>query len=418
MSEPFLPTATQPAAPKVSAVAANPQTSPPGGGFGPAGPAAQTAKGEPLAAESRPSPDSARPRWMIYGATGYTGELIAREAVRRGLSPILAGRTAPAVEALGRELGLEARAFALDELRDAGRAAAALAGAAAVLHCAGPFVRTSAPMAAACLAHRVHYLDITGEIEVFEAVLAQGPAAREAGVVLLPGAGFDVVPSDCLACRLAGALPGATELDLAFVSTHPGMSRGTMKTMIESLPHAGAVRKGGRIVGVPIAYDVREIEFGCGRRWAMTIPWGDVSTAYHSTGIPNIRVYIGAGRGAVRRARRLVPLLPLAAWKPAKRLLQRAVNLRPSGPDEEARRTARVYLWGEVRDGAGHAATATLETPESYQLTAVAAVTAVERVVAGAVPAGSWTPGRAFGPHFVAELPGVVEGELRRSGGA
>jgi short subunit dehydrogenase-like uncharacterized protein len=366
--------------------------------------------------ESRPT--GRPPRWMIYGATGYTGELVAREAVRRRLAPILAGRSAPAVEKLAGELGLEARVFALDDLHTPRQAAAALGGVAAVLHCAGPFVRTSAAMVQACLAGRVHYLDITGEIEVFEAVLAQGPAAREAGIVLLPGAGFDVVPSDCLASRLADALPGATELDLAFTAGHRSqarVSRGTMKTMIESLPHAGAVRRAGRIVAVPIAYDVREIEFSCGRRWAMTIPWGDVSTAYHSTGIPNIRVYTGASRGAVRRARRLAPVLPLLAWKPVKRLLQRAVDLRPSGPDETARQTGRVYLWGEVRDEKGQAVSATLETPESYQLTAFAAVAASERVAAGEVPSGAWTPSRAFGAHFVAELPGVVEGELRRS---
>jgi short subunit dehydrogenase-like uncharacterized protein len=233
--------------------------------------------------ESRPT--GRPPRWMIYGATGYTGELVAREAVRRRLAPILAGRSAPAVEKLAGELGLEARVFALDDLHTPRQAAAALGGVAAVLHCAGPFVRTSAAMVQACLAGRVHYLDITGEIEVFEAVLAQGPAAREAGIVLLPGAGFDVVPSDCLASRLADALPGATELDLAFTAGHRSqarVSRGTMKTMIESLPHAGAVRRAGRIVAVPIAYDVREIaaltRFQVTHGLAATSPTVDAAT--------------------------------------------------------------------------------------------------------------------------------------------
>ncbi|MDP9121079.1 MAG: saccharopine dehydrogenase, partial [Acidobacteriota bacterium] len=251
----------------------------------------------------------------------------------------------------------------------------------------------------------------------FETVLAQGPAARGREVVLMPGVGFDVVPSDCLAARLADVLPDATELTLAFGSEGGGVSRGTMKTMLESLPLAGAVRRGGKIVPVPVAYDRREIDFGgkLGRRWAMTIPWGDVATAYHTTGIPDIRVYIATPPRAIQRARHLRPLLPLAGLTPVKRLLQRAVGLREKGPSEELRASGRVHLWGEVKNAAGQWATATLETPEAYRLTAVAAVTSVEWILAGKVPPGSWTPGRAFGPHFVAELPGVVEGELRRS---
>lgn len=170
--------------------------------------------------------------WMIYGANGYTGELAAREAATRGLRPVLAGRNAESVGALARELGLEHRAFSLD---DPAALTRSIDGMAAVLHCAGPFVLTSRSMVLACLAARAHYLDITGEIAVFEKVLTRGDEARQAGVALLPGVGFDVVPSDCLAARLAAALPDATELILAFASDKGGVSRGTMKTMIESL---------------------------------------------------------------------------------------------------------------------------------------------------------------------------------------
>ncbi len=350
--------------------------------------------------------------WMIYGANGYTGELVAREAVRRGLSPILAGRNAETVARLARELGLQSRAFPLGHAQGT---AAELYGVKAVLHCAGPFLHTSAPMVAACLATGAHYLDITGEIPVFETVLAQGDAARKAGVALLPGVGFDVVPSDCLAARLARALPSATELVLAFYPEKGSISRGTMKTMIESLPHAGAVRRDGRIVPVPVAWDSREIDFGgrAGKRWAMTIPWGDVSTAYHSTGIPNIRVYSGTPPSQIRRMKRLAPLLPLAGWGPVKRLALAWVDRKVTGPSEEVRETARVYLWGEAKDAAGRAVTSTVETPEGYRFTAVSAVESVIRVLAGRVQPGAWTPSKAFGADFVTELPGVVAGEVR-----
>lgn len=349
--------------------------------------------------------------WMIYGANGYTGELAAREAVRKGLTPILGGRNAEAVGRLARELSLPSRFFSLDDPQGT---AAELYGVQAVLHCAGPFVHTSAPMVNACLATGAHYLDITGEIGVFENILARKMEASKAGVALLPGVGFDVVPSDCLAARLAAALPDATELALAFDNAGGTVSRGTLKTMIESLPGAGAIRRDGEIVPVPVAFDVREIDFGpqIGKRWAMTIPWGDVSTAYHSTGIPNIRVYVGTPPAQIRRMKRLAPLLPLAGWGPVKRFALRWAEKRAPGPPEEVRETARIHLWGEVRNAAGRSVIATLETPEGYRFTAASAVASVERLLTGTVPPGAWTPSRAFGADFVASIPGVVVGEL------
>ena len=340
--------------------------------------------------------------WMLYGANGYTGELAAREAARRGLKPILAGRNAEAVGALASELGLPHRAFPLDQPQ--------LDGVSAVLHCAGPFVRTSRPMVEACLAAGAHYLDITGEITVFEKVLALDEKAKKAGVALLPGVGFDVVPSDCLAARLAAALPDATELTLAFASTKRSISRGTMKTMIESLPAAGAVRRDGKIVPVPVAFDAREIDFPGGRRWAMTIPWGDVSTAWWSTGIPNIRVYTGTPPRAIRRMRRLAPFLPLLGWGPVKRFLQRQVEKRVTGPSEEIRRTSRVELWGEARNASGRSVSSTLVTPEAYHLTAMTAVESAERAARGEVPPGAWTPSKAFGKDYVLGFSGVTAG--------
>jgi short subunit dehydrogenase-like uncharacterized protein len=350
--------------------------------------------------------------WMIYGANGYTGELIAREAARKGLTPVLAGRNGEAVRPLARELGLQSRIFSLDDPQGT---AAELFGIKAVLHCAGPFVHTSAPMVAACLATSAHYLDITGEIAVFEKVLSRGADARKAGVALIPGVGFDVVPSDCLAARLARALPDATHLELAFFADKGGISRGTLKTVIESLPHAGAIRQDGRIIPVGVAFDAKEIDFGgkAGRRWAMTIPWGDVSTAYHSTGIPNIRVYSGAPPKAIRRLKRVSPLLPLAGWKPLKRFAQRWVDRKVTGPSAEHRETGRTYLWGEARNAAGRKVVSTVETPESYQFTALSAVASIERILQGTVPPGAWTASKAFGADFVGEIPGVFVGDVK-----
>jgi short subunit dehydrogenase-like uncharacterized protein len=335
--------------------------------------------------------------FLIYGANGYTGELIAREAVRRGLKPILAGRNVEKLGALANELGLEGRAFPLDKPQ--------LDGVNAVLHCAGPFVHTSGPMVRACIAAGAHYLDITGEIPVFESVMAMTDDAARAGVTLIPGVGFDVVPTDCLAAMLAARLPGATELELAFYSPGAEISRGTLKTMIESIGDGGAIRKDGKIVRVPPAFDAKEIPFSIAPRMAMTIPWGDVSTAFHTIGIPNIRVYTAASPKSIKRMRRLRPFFPLLAIPPIKRALQ-AFAHRRTGPDEVRRSAGRTYLWGRVSDGKREV-TMTMTTPEGYAFTIISALRAVEQLLASPKRPGAFTPAKFFGPEFVTTLPGV-----------
>ena len=335
--------------------------------------------------------------FLIYGANGYTGELISREAVRRGHRPILAGRNAEKLATLAKELGLESRVFPLDKPQ--------LDGVDAVLHCAGPFVHTSRPMVRACIDAGVHYLDITGEFTVFEGIMACNDRASRAGVTLIPGVGFDVVPTDCLAAMLAARLPGATELELAFYSPGAEISRGTLKTMIENISVGGVIRYEGKIVGVPAAFDAKEIPFSIAPRMAMTIPWGDVSTAFHTTGIPNIRVYTAASPKSIKRMRRLRPFLPLLGITPIKRALQSFANRR-TGPDEARRATGRTYLWGRVSDGEREV-TMTMTTPEGYAFTVISALRAVEQLLASPKRPGAFTPAKFFGAEFVTTLPGV-----------
>ncbi|HET8646243.1 MAG TPA: saccharopine dehydrogenase NADP-binding domain-containing protein, partial [Vicinamibacteria bacterium] len=273
-------------------------------------------------------------RFVIYGANGYTGELAARESRRRGLAPVLAGRNAQAVAALAGELGLEHAAFALD---DPAAVEAGLRGAAAVLHCAGPFSHTAGPMAEACLRAGVHYLDVTGEIEVFEKLAARDGEARSAGVMLLPGTGFDVVPSDCLAAHLKRRLPAAVQLRLAFAS-RGGVSRGTATTAAENIHRGGVVRKDGALTPVPTGWKTREVDFGEGLvRTAVTIPWGDIATAWRSTGIPDIEVYMVVPPSA-RRAMKLVQYArPLLEIPYVRSTVRRLARRGAAGPDAEAR---------------------------------------------------------------------------------
>ena len=331
--------------------------------------------------------------WMIYGANGYTGELTAREAVRRGERPILAGRNAAAIEPLARELGCEARVFDL--------AAPQLDGVEAVLHCAGPFAHTSKAMVNACLAAGAHYLDITGEIAVFESVFRRDADAKQRGIALLPGVGFDVVPTDCLAAMLHAKMPDATELWLAF-SSRSGVSRGTLKTMIEGAGLGSAIRRDGKIVRVPQAWDVREIPFPSGPRLAMTIPWGDIATAYRSTGIPNIRVYSAQSRRSVARLRRIRPLLPLLRLGPILWVARKWAS-RTTGPSEEQRAKIKVDLWARVTNARGDEETMTMIVDEGYNFTVKSSIAAVQRVLASSL-SGALTPSMAFGANFVNEV--------------
>ncbi len=343
--------------------------------------------------------------FLIYGANGFTGELIAREAVRRGLAPILAGRNADALRPLATELGLPFRVAALD---DPAALAAALAGVRVVLHAAGPFVLTARPMLDACVAARAHYLDITGEIAVFEAIFRRDAELAGAGLGAVPGVGFDVVPSDALAAELARALPGAERLDLAFASLGGSWSRGTLATMLEGLPAVGWERRDGRLVEVRPFGATLDLELpGIGRRRAVQIPWGDLATAWRTTRVPNIRTFAALPPRVIRLARLLVPLLGLLGRPAIKHRLQAMVRRRVTGPDAETRRTARVALWGRATAPDGAAVVRSLEVSEGYTLTALAAVECARRALAGELAPGAWTPTLAFGPGLLAAIPGT-----------
>jgi short subunit dehydrogenase-like uncharacterized protein len=347
---------------------------------------------------------SGRTEWMIYGANGYTGHLVAVEARRRDLMPVLAGRHAGPIEKLAAELGLPMRVFGIE---DAPAAAAAIADMAVVANCAGPFAATSAPMIDACLRSRAHYLDITGEIDVFLAAQRRHADAQAAGIVICPGVGFDVIPTDCIAALLKEALPDATHLLLAFDARGP-MSPGTARTMAQSPrlgQRGGRVRRDGLIEEVPLAHSSRRIEFAGGSAIAIAIPWGDLATAWFSTGIPNIETYAVVPRAAATASRVLNWLRPLLASTPGQMLLRGLAN-RASGPSEEQLRAGRSRLWGEVRNAAGQRCTAQLETANGYRLTADGTIMAVQYLLTNAPPGGYYTPSMLLGPRCVEQLPG------------
>ncbi len=343
--------------------------------------------------------------WMLYGANGYTGALIARRAKSEGKSPILSGRNAPQIAALRDELQLPARVFSLES---PAAIKEGLRGVSLVLNCAGPFSKTALPMMRACIAAYVHYLDITGEIAVFETAHRLDADAKAAGVILCPGVGFDVVPTDCVALMLKRALPEAVELALGFDMTGRNMSKGTAKTLVESLGKTGVVRRGGRLVEFPIGRGERRIDFGRGERLAMPIPWGDVSTAYHTTGIPNITVYAPISPLSAAFARLNSVLAPLFRSAAAQNWLRSWAEKNVKGPSATTREANTCWVWGEATDANGRRKTIRIATVDGYSLTVAAALAVAEHVLANEGPAGFMTPAALMGADFILTLPGTL----------
>ena len=338
--------------------------------------------------------------WMIYGANGYTGKLIAQEAKARGMTPILGGRS-PEIAKLAGELGLESRQFALGSGQEIAKN---LAGVSLVLHCAGPFSSTSRPMLDGCIAARAHYLDITGEVAVFESIFDRDAEIKRAGIVAMPGVGFDVVPTDCMARLLKDELPSATSLKMAFKGG-AAVSAGTAKSMIEGMRVGAIIRRSGKLVALPLGAKTLQIPFKKSRpEPAILIAWGDVSTAFRTTGIPDIEIYTGGTPGQARGMRVMGVLTrPNLIQGLMKSLAGKLVK----GPGQEARSSGRVYVWGEARDAAGKSVSRRLILPEGYHFTIQSSLLIAKRLLAGTALTGALTPAGAFGAGLVREVPGV-----------
>ncbi len=343
-------------------------------------------------------------KWMIYGATGYSGKLIVEKAVQAGMKPVLAGRSRNKVKALAAQYNLPCQVFSIDMLAQSD---VFITQMNLVLNCAGPFSQTAQVMMQACLKQQSHYLDITGEIDVFELAASLDTAARDQGVVLCPGVGFDVIPTDCVAAKLKQMMPDATHLALGFDS-RSGFSPGTAKTSVEALPEGGKIRENGEIITVPLAAKTRKIDFGGGEKLAMTIPWGDVSTAYHNTQIPNIEVYIPGSPGMVKQLKRMNWFKPVLGLGLVQNFLKKRIDKKVKGPDEATRAKLKTYVWGEVKNAADENREYRIKVNNGYEITADGAVFVAEALLGRrADTAGYHTPSMLLGADLIEQLPGT-----------
>jgi short subunit dehydrogenase-like uncharacterized protein len=347
--------------------------------------------------------------FLIYGSYGYTGNLVVEHAVKEGLKPLLAGRDEKQLRAQAEKYNLNYRAFSIE---DSATLDSALLDVDAVLHCAGPFVLTFRQMAEACIRTKRHYVDISGEIEGFEALVAMDEEAKRAGVMLLPGAGFDVVPSDCLIAHVAKKLTGATHLELYIKSIGGGVSRGTARSGIENSHRQGRIRRDGKIISVPNVWDSKEADFGHGLTRLVSMGWGDVSTAYHSTGIPNVTVYMSFPAAMVNMMRLTRFVGPILYTRTARDFIKWIIGkFFAPGPSRKQNENGLSLLIAEVTDGK-QTVRAELRTPEAYHLTALTSVEVIKNILDDNYKPGFQTPSKVYGADFILQFAGVTREDL------
>lgn len=335
---------------------------------------------------------------LIYGANGYTGQLICEEAAQQGLKPVLAGRSKSSIAPLAEKYGWAYRIFSLDTVEDI---ADQLNDIMVVLHAAGPFKFTAKNMLEACLQKGIHYLDITGEMEVFAMANRMHQLALQKNIMLMPGTGFDVVPTDCMALSLKEKMPDASTLELAFVTLGGQISHGTAMSMSEKLGEGGASRKDGKIVREPIGYKGKTLTLYGKNVKVMSIPWGDVYTAFHTTGIGNIRAYTGITPLLFNLLKLQALFNPVLRTGWFKQWLQKKINAAPAGPSPEKRAKAITYIWGEVTNEAGKKLNDHFKCPDGYTLTALASVEIAKRVLNGNWKPGYQTPAGCYGASLM-----------------
>ncbi len=341
---------------------------------------------------------------LLYGANGYTGQLIARYAKDYQLTPVLAGRNELAIQQLATSFNLPYVVFSLD---DATIIQEHLQEVQLVIHCAGPFSHTAKQMVEACIATNTHYIDINGDISVFEKIKTYHAAAEQAGIMLMPGAGFDVIPTDCTALYLKQQLPDATHLQLAFISYGGQTSHGTATTMAARAGEKAVIRENGKLAKKPLGFKGMWITVNGKQRFVMSLPWGDISTAFHTTGILNIEVFTGMKPAVYRLLKFQFLFNWLLRTTVVRKWIQQKIEARPAGPTDEQRAKSTTVIWGKVKNAAGKELTHQFTCADGYSVTAWGSLLIAQKILAGNFKKGYQTPAGCYGAGLIHELPGT-----------
>jgi short subunit dehydrogenase-like uncharacterized protein len=337
-------------------------------------------------------------RLMIYGANGYSAQLIIEELISRNIKPILSGRNEITLKQLAQKYDCEFLAF---DLPDDEKVDESLKDVHTVLNCAGPFKYTAKDLMEACLRTKTNYLDITGEMPVMHLAFSLDKIAKKKGIVILPSVGFDIIPTDCLAKRLSEQMPDATHLKLGFLNKRGNISRGTWLTTLEFLGGTGKIRRHGKLIDSKIGeftINVTAKDFSFS---GISIPWGDVYSSYYSTGIENVEVYLALPQNIVKSRSLLLLILKLLKVRAIKNIVANYIKKNLTGPTKTERNSTETYVWGRVENAKGEMLEEVYQFMEGYNLTAKGAAECAERVLKNSLKPGTYTPSLAFGSDFM-----------------
>lgn len=341
---------------------------------------------------------------LIYGANGFVGAEISRLAQLQGFNAVIAGRNKLKISSLAKRLNLDYRVFSL---KDYDQLNSQTEEFDVFINCAGPYIETYEPIVLACIKNNTHYLDLSGEIPVYEGIqqLALNHLDNTESM-LLPGIGFDVAVTDCLALQLKEQLPTGNNLVLAFKSEGPsGLPPGTVKTMVSLIPYGNWIRKNGNMIQLKKGIKKRRIQFKTSFDKAFRITWGDIYTAYYSTKIPNIEVY-ASFPPIVMLQLQFIDTFRKVLSRP--RIMRFLVKVLKGGSTAEQRRRTTMYVYGELTDKEGNMAVGRIIGPEGgFTWTSRLVIEALKQIKRNNWKKGYQTPASAFGSSFIHPIKGV-----------
>lgn len=179
-------------------------------------------------------------------------------------------------------------------------------------------------------------------------------------------------------------------------------------TTAQKLGEPGAVRKNGKITPVPVGHKGMRVEFGGGQRlFVMSLPWGDVYTAYLTTRIPDIESYTAVPVGVYWLLQFQFLFNWLLRMSIVRTIVKKKIDKAPVGLDDAKREKASSLVWGQVEDAAGNIRSARLSGPDAYTLTAYSTLLIAKKVLEGNFKTGYQTPAGAYGEDLVLEISGV-----------
>ncbi len=331
---------------------------------------------------------------LLYGANGYSAKLILEKLIAKNVNPVLAGRNKDEISALAKKHQLAYRIFDLNDLENIKNN---LEDINTILNCAGPFSKTAKPLIDACLQNKRNYLDITGEVEIFKYAWSKNTVAIQNEITIMPGIGFDVVPTDCMAKLLTDEMQDAEKIQLAIAIKNGKISRGTFKSSLENISESVFFRENGEMKNIPFGEKNLNINFVDFKSSATAIPWADAYNAYFSTGIKNIEIYLAIPEIISSNVKFFAKILSNEIFK---NLLTKIIDAFIVGPDEVSRRKSLSYIWGRAVNKVGNEIEHVFVYPDGYEFTALAASVIAILILNGKGKAGTQTPALNFGNKF------------------